>query len=95
MKDTNITCTTHPQPEKASRSTAFIKVCEIVSNRSSGSRPGSQRPSATPYNFVLAVPATTKSFAKFRHPMRSVAAMNGLIPPDGVLESPAITGSIK
>jgi len=32
-----ITWTTTPQPENASRSTAFISVCEIVSKRSSGS----------------------------------------------------------
>lgn len=34
---TYITCTIAPQPENASRSTAFNKVCEIVSNKSSGS----------------------------------------------------------
>lgn len=44
----------------------------------------------------LAVPETTKSFAKFKQPIRSVAAMNGSF---GSGESgddkPAITGSIK
>lgn len=90
-----MTWTTAPQPENASRSTALSRVCEIVSKRSSGSRSGSQRPSATPNNFELAVPDTTKSFAKLMQPIRSVAAIKGLIPPVGVLESPAITGSMK
>ena len=90
-----MTCTMQPQPEKASRSTAFIRVWDIVSKRSSGPRSGSQRPSATPNSFSLAVPATTKSFAVFRHPMRSVAAIKGLVPPEGVFEIPAITGSMK
>jgi hypothetical protein len=34
---THIICTMAPQPENASRSTAFMSVCEIVSNKSSGS----------------------------------------------------------
>jgi hypothetical protein len=34
---THITCTTAPQPLKASLSTAFKRVCEMVSKRSSGS----------------------------------------------------------
>jgi hypothetical protein len=36
-----MTCTTAPQPDSASRSMAFRIVCEMVSNRSSGSyKPG-------------------------------------------------------
>ena len=34
---THIMCTTAPQPENASRSMAFMSVCEIVSNKSSAS----------------------------------------------------------
>ena len=92
---THITCTIAPQPEYASLSTAFSSVWEIVSNKSSGSRSGSHSPSATPYSFELAVPATTKSFAKLRQPIKSDAAMKGLYSPEGFLVSPAITGSMK
>lgn len=66
-------------------------VCEIVSNSSSGSMSGSQRPSAIPNRCSLAVPLTTKSLAKLRQPIRSDAAMNG-----SFFElRPAMTGSIK
>ena len=92
---THITCTIAPQPEYASLSTAFSSVWEMVSNKSSGSKSGSHSPSATPNSFELAVPATTKSFAKLRQPIKSDAAMKGLYSPEGFFVSPAITGSIK
>jgi hypothetical protein len=44
-----------------------------------------------PYKFWLAVPLTTKSFAKFMHPIRSMAQMKGVLS----LLSPATTGSTK
>ena len=114
---THIICTTAPQPENASLSTAFKRVCDIVSKSSSGSyrrniprwkknrvkslkkiiirtKSGSHNPSATPNSSSLAVPATTKSFAKLRQPIRSAAAINGLEPREGLL-IPAITGSMK
>lgn len=52
---------------------------------------GSQSPSAIPNNLSLAVPATTTSFAKLRHPMRSAPAMKG----SSLLLIPAMTGSTK
>lgn len=58
----SITQTTAPHPEYASLSTAFKRVCEIVSNKSSASRLGSQRDSAMPKSFSEAVPETTKSY---------------------------------
>lgn len=57
---------TAPQPEYASRSTAFNSVCEMVSNRSSGSRLGSHSDSAIPNSFSDAVPDTTKSYRTIR-----------------------------
>jgi hypothetical protein len=41
----------------------------MVSNRSSGSRSGSHRPSAAPYSLSVAVPATAKSLGVVMHPM--------------------------
>ena len=61
--------TTAPQPLNASRSTAFNSTCEIVSNRSSGSKSGSQRPSAIPYSLSAAVPATAKSLGVVIQPI--------------------------
>lgn len=45
----------------------------MVSNRSSGSRFGSHSPSAVPYSFSVAVPATAKSLGVVIHPMLSVS----------------------
>ena len=84
-----------PQPEYASRSTALSNVWLIVSNKSSGPRSGSHRPSATPNSLSAAVPATMKSSAKFKQPMRSAPAIYGLKPPEGVRSNPASTGSVK
>lgn len=111
---THMTCTVAPQPEKASRSTAFNSVCDIVSKSSSGpywmtcedvatfakvtkqkhTRSGSQSDSAIPNNLSLAVPATTKSFGRVKHPIRSVPAMKGLLPSEG-FDNPAMIGSTK
>src|SRR5258708_2143816 len=57
-------------------------------------RSGSHKDSAVPNNLSLAVPATTKSFGRVKHPIRSVPAMKGLLPSEG-LDSPAIIGSTK
>ena len=61
-----MTRTTAPQPDIASLSRAFINVWLIVSNRSSGSKSGSHKPSATLNSFDEAVPDTTKSVFKVR-----------------------------
>ncbi|KAG5457550.1 MAG: hypothetical protein BJ554DRAFT_2399 [Olpidium bornovanus] len=53
--------------------------------------PSSQSPSHMPNRFGDGTPATTKSLAKLRHPIRSAEQMNGL----PCLSMPAITGSIK
>lgn len=68
---THMMWTMAPQPLRASRSMALRKVCETVSNRSSGSRSGSHSPSATPYSLSAAVPATAKSFGVVIHPILS------------------------
>lgn len=54
-------------------------------------RSGSQRPSAIPKSLSAAVPLTTKSFAKLRHPTTSDAAMKG----SSFELIPAMTGSMK
>jgi len=81
-----------PQPEMASLSTALIRACDIVSNRSSGSRSGSHSASHIPYSCSVHVPATTKSSGSLGQPIRSMLHTYG----SNVLgSSPAITGSTK
>lgn len=84
--------TTAPQPDMASLSTALIRACDIVSNRSSGSRLGSHSASHIPYSCSVHVPATMKSSGMFGQPIRSMLHMNG----SNVLgSSPATMGSTK
>lgn len=98
--------TSPPHPLKASRSTAFIKHCAVISNKFSGSlkciskcnytcintKSGSNKDSQIPYKFALAVPATTKSLAKLMHPIKSIEQIKGFF---SLSSRPAITGSIK
>lgn len=86
-----MTYTTAPQPEIASRSQAFTRACDIVSNKSSGSKSGSHKVSHIPYIWLAQVPLTTKSSGFVTQPIKSMATMKGSL----LSSRPATIGSTK
>ncbi|CAB0032750.1 unnamed protein product, partial [Trichogramma brassicae] len=61
----------------ASRSQAFTRAWLMVSNKSSASKFGSNNASHIPYSCSEQVPPTTKSFGKFKQPIKSMLQING------------------